>query len=167
MTDLRRPPRLRRIRAGLGEQQPDQTETANGDRRETPKRDTATEMIHHVARERGAERGADTYCAPYDAKPQVEPSRAAHDVRDDERENHPENGGADAIEDLHGHDQIGTGYQRKEYPAQRKGRKAEQQQRPASPRVALASDPRRDACDDELRNDDAGPGRHRCRSLLR
>lgn len=98
MTDLRRPPRLRRIRAGLGEQQPDQTETANGDRRETPKRDTATEMIHHVARERGAERGADTYCAPYDAKPQVEPSRAAHDVRDDERENHPENGGADAIE---------------------------------------------------------------------
>ena len=55
-------------------------------------------MIHHVARERGAERGADTYCAPYDAKPQVEPSRAAHDVRDDERENHPENGGADAIE---------------------------------------------------------------------
>ena len=156
MTDLRRRPRLRRIRAGLGEQQPDQTETANGDRRETPKRDTATEMIHHVARERGAERGADTYRAPYDAKPQVEPSRAAHDVRDDKWENHPENGGADAIEDLHGHDEIGTAYQGKEYAAQRQGRKAEQQQRPASPGVGLASDPGRDSCDDDGWNDDAG-----------
>ena len=71
MTDLRRRPRLRRIRAGLGEQQPDQTEPANGDGRETPKRDTATEMIHHVARERGAERGADTYRAAYNAKPRL------------------------------------------------------------------------------------------------
>ena len=64
MTNLRRRLRLPRIRAGLGEQQPDQTETANGDRRETPKRDTATEMTHHVTGERGAERGADTHREP-------------------------------------------------------------------------------------------------------
>ena len=156
LTDLRRRPRQRRIRAGLGEQQPDQPKSANRDRCQTPERDTATEVINRIARERSAERGADTYRAPYDAKPQVEPPRAAHDVRDDERENHAENGGADAIKDLHGHDQVGTAHQRKEHAAQRQGRKAEQQQRPTSPRVGLASDPRCDSCDDELWNDDTG-----------
>ena len=113
-------------------------------------------MIHHVARKRGAERRADADRAADNAEPKVEPSGATHDVRDDERENHPENGGADAVENLHGDDEIGTAHQGKEHAAQRQGRKAEQQQRPSSPRIGLASDPGRDARDDDGRNDDAG-----------
>src|SRR3954471_19170973 len=108
MTDLRRRPRLRRIRAGLGEQQPNQTEPANGHGGETPKRETAAKTIHHVACKRGAERGADADRAADNAEPEVEPSGATHDVRDDKWENHPENGGADAVENLHGDDEIGT-----------------------------------------------------------
>lgn len=68
MTDLRRRPRQRRIRAGLGEQQPDQPKSANRDRCLTPERDTATEVINRIARERSAERGADTY---RNAKPRL------------------------------------------------------------------------------------------------
>ena len=79
-------------------------------------------MIQDVARKRGAEGSADADCAADDAEPKVEPSGAVHDVRNDKRENDPENGGADSIEELHGDDQIGTAYQRKECRPQRKGR---------------------------------------------
>ena len=130
-----------RIGTGLREQQPNQTEAAHGHGGQTPKRETAAEMIQDVARKRGAEGSADADCAADDAQPKVEPSGASHDVRNNKRENDPENGGADAIEELHGDDQIGTAYQRKECRPQRKGRKAEEQQRPASPRVRLGVPP--------------------------
>jgi len=84
-------------------------------------------VIQDVARKRGAEGSADADCAADDAEPKVEPSGAAHNIRNNKRENDPKNGGADAIEELHGDDQIGTAYQRKEYRPQRKGRKAEGQ----------------------------------------
>ena len=130
-----------RIGTGLREQQPNQAEAAHSHRGQTPKRETAAEVIQDVARKRGAEGSADADCAADDAEPKVEPSGAAHDVRNNKRENDPENGGADAIEELHGDDQIGTAYQRKECCPQRKSRKAEEQQRPASPRVRLGVPP--------------------------
>ena len=68
----------------------------------------------------------------------------------------PQDGGADAIENLNRDDQIRTAHQGKKPAAQRQRRKADEQQRPSPPRVSLASDPRGDAGDDDGRNDDAG-----------
>ena len=76
-------------------------------------------MIDRIAGERGAQRRADAHRAADDAEPEIESSGAAHDVRDHERENHAENGGADAVEHLHGHDQIGIADERKEHAARR------------------------------------------------
>ncbi len=82
-------------------------------------------MIDRVAGERGAQRSADADRAADDAEPEIEPSGAAHDVRDHERENHAENGGADAVEHLHGNDQIGIADERKQHTARRQGREAQ------------------------------------------
>ena len=95
-------------RTGLREQQPNQAEAAHSHRGQTPKRETAAEVIQDVAGKRGAEGSADADCAADDAEPKVEPSGAAHDVRNNKRENDPDNGCADAIEELHGDDQIGS-----------------------------------------------------------
>ena len=93
------------IRAGLiiySFNKRDGRNNAHSHRGQTPKRETAAEVIQDVARKRGAEGSADADCAADDAEPKVEPSGAAHDVRNNKRENDPENGGADAIEELHG-----------------------------------------------------------------
>ena len=84
-------------------------------------------MIHHIARKRGAERGTDAHCATHNAEPKIEPSSAAHDVRNHKRENHAEDGGTDAIENLDGHYKIRTAHECKEYAAQCQGRKTQQQ----------------------------------------
>src|SRR3977135_1000366 len=81
MTDLRHRWHLCRIGAGLGEQQPNQTEAANGHGGQTPKRETTAEMIQDVARKRGAERGADADRAADNPEPQVEPPGGSNDYR--------------------------------------------------------------------------------------
>jgi len=84
-------------------------------------------VIDGVAGKRGAERSADAHRAVDNAEPEIEASGAARDVGDDQRQHHAENGRADAIEDLHGDDQIGIGHKGKQHAAHSQGREAEQQ----------------------------------------
>ena len=119
-------------------------------------------MINCVTGEGRAQRGADTDRATHDSEPEIEPPRSPRDIRDHERNGHAENSGADAIEGLHGDDQIRVGHECKQHPAQGQGHKAEQQQRLPSPRIGYSADPWSKPCNDELRHDDACSNQGRC-----
>jgi hypothetical protein len=57
------------------------------------------------------------YGAADNPEPKIEPSGAAHDVRDHKRENHPEDGGTDAVENLHRDHKIRTAHEGEEHTA--------------------------------------------------
>ena len=78
-------------------------------------------MINCVTGERGAQRGTDTDRAADDAEAEIEPPRAARDIRDHEWNGHAENRGADAIERLHDNNQIRVADENKQHPAQGQG----------------------------------------------
>ena len=94
---------------GLGQHKPDQQQAATGNRGKAQERSAATEMIEGKSGKRGAQRGADAHRAADDAEPEVEAARTAGDIGHHERKRHAEHGGADAVEGLHGNNQIGIG----------------------------------------------------------
>src|SRR5215471_14339866 len=116
-------------------QQANECQAAASNECKAEKSDTAAEMVARVTGERGAQRGADAYCATDDAESEIEPSRAARDIRNHERQNHAQDRGADAIQNLHGNNWKRAVHACEQRSARRQGRKAEKQQGTPSPRV--------------------------------
>jgi len=82
-------------------------------------------VIGGIARNRGAERGADADRAAGYAQSKVEAAAAAREIGNDQRQNHSHDGGADSVERLHNYDGVGIAHQRKNDPARCERRKAE------------------------------------------
>src|SRR5258708_22967170 len=73
---------------GLGQQQPNQSQPAAGNRGEAEERDAAAEMVACITSERGAQRRPNPDRAAHDAEPESEAPGAAGDIRDHKRQNH-------------------------------------------------------------------------------
>ena len=118
-------------------------------------------MIGQIAGERRADRGADTDRRAHDALRQVESAGAARDIGDHQRHHHTERRGRDAIEDLHGDQQIRIGHQREQQRAEHQRGEGQSQERKAAPNLGMVPDPGRDDGDDDLRYHDARGDQHR------
>ncbi len=117
--------------------------------------DAASEVIGDIAGQHGAERGANAGRGADDALREIEMAASERDVGDDQRNHHTEYGSGDAVEHLHRDQQIRISHDGEQHAADRQRGKAQQQQRPASPLLRLATDRRRGQRDDRLRHDDA------------